>query len=257
MFSENFNWKGLYRKAKDYLLKADGKLSSCSTYGSGQQQNLFSMCPYTPIRLDSRFGKPKHTPLTGKAGFEKSQQGKNNICGKDSMEPEYTPTGVLGKIAINALDRLIEQYSNEAKPFSLSIHFNAPHPPMIGPSPYWQKYWRNRNRLYIAKSIDDKLEDSAYRDISKAEKKAQKKLEKKKKKQGQKRNDIRMRWLKLSNAEKRKKRQEERKKQRQKEREKETSKKDEKMKNYRQVHVRACLRGGFCSCFESSLPECN
>lgn len=57
-------------KAKDFLLKNNGRASICTTYGDRQQENTFSECPYTPIKLDSRFGKPKRTPLTKSGGFE-------------------------------------------------------------------------------------------------------------------------------------------------------------------------------------------
>jgi len=49
-----FNWKMIYRKAKDYLMKRDGK--TCK-FRPGYQDNSFSKCPYKPIRLDSRYGR--------------------------------------------------------------------------------------------------------------------------------------------------------------------------------------------------------
>lgn len=46
-FDNGFNWKNIYVKAKDSLLKRDGKTSICNTYGAKQQENTFSKCPYT------------------------------------------------------------------------------------------------------------------------------------------------------------------------------------------------------------------
>jgi len=39
-FSNVFNWKIIYRRAKDYLLKRDGKGNFCNVYKKGQQENL-------------------------------------------------------------------------------------------------------------------------------------------------------------------------------------------------------------------------
>jgi len=102
---------------------------------------------------------------------------------------------VLGQIASNALNRLIDNYNSQ--PFSLSVHvstkcgtfecvvenipsfckltlllfccnllkFNAPHPPMVSTRYYMNQYWNNRKKLFVSKSIKDSLEESAYKDF--------------------------------------------------------------------------------------------
>lgn len=127
-FDNVLNWKLIYRKAKDFLLTRDGKANFCSTFESKMQMNEFSKCPYLPIKLDTRYGMPTNTPLSAEAGFESFETGKSNIAGRDKLTPEYTPTAVLGEMAVQALRRMIADCD---KPFSLSVHFNAPHPPMV------------------------------------------------------------------------------------------------------------------------------
>jgi len=128
-FSRNFNWKVIYKKSKDFLLKRDKQAGFCKSYKKGQQENTFTDCPYSPIKLDSRFGKPTKTKLSEEAGFESFETGKSNMAGRDSLAPEYTPTGVLGAMGVQHLKRMIDNYYETSQPFSLSLHFNAPHPP--------------------------------------------------------------------------------------------------------------------------------
>jgi len=80
------NWKQIYRGAAQYLLNQDGVTL---TYGKGQQENTFTGYPYTPIRLDPRFGKPARTPLTKGAGFDDYDMGNSNVCGRDSLSEEH------------------------------------------------------------------------------------------------------------------------------------------------------------------------
>jgi len=49
------------------------------------------------------------------------------VAGRDSLSKEHTATGVLGQMAVTALDRLILERRKGGTPFSLSVHFNAPH----------------------------------------------------------------------------------------------------------------------------------
>lgn len=50
---------------------------------------------------------------------------------KDCLDRRYTRTAIQGQMAARALDRLIEGYTSKGTPFSLSVHFSAPHPPMV------------------------------------------------------------------------------------------------------------------------------
>jgi len=53
--------------------------------------------------------------------------GNSLIFGRDSLGMEYKRTGVLGRMSVRAIDRLLASYQNGTSPFSLSVHFNAPH----------------------------------------------------------------------------------------------------------------------------------
>jgi len=54
-------------------------------------------------------------------------------------------------MAIRGLRGLIANTSN--KPFSLSIHINAPHPPMVATSAYLDYYYSQKNNLFVSPSI--------------------------------------------------------------------------------------------------------
>lgn len=69
---------------------------------------------------------PTGTPLYKLVGYEDKMLGNSNVFGRDSLMKEYTRTGVLGQMAVNALDRLIEDYRNNTNhPFALSVQFNG------------------------------------------------------------------------------------------------------------------------------------
>lgn len=128
MFSGEQVFKPFYVASLRYLLEKDND-DTCKRRPEGmQQKNYFSDCWYTPIQVDPRYGSPKATPLREKAGFQRWQIGNSKICGRDALGPKYTSTAVLAKMALKALERLAAK--ENGTPWSLSINFNAPHPPV-------------------------------------------------------------------------------------------------------------------------------
>jgi len=112
----------------------------------------FKRMPYTPIELDPRYGYNANTPLSVDAGFSNWQMGNNNIAGRDELSERYTRTAVLGETALQALKRFGTDYRREGKPFSLSVHFGAPHPPVVATGSYLDYYWRQRYKLLMPQS---------------------------------------------------------------------------------------------------------
>lgn len=103
-----------YRPTIDSFMESD-KLTFA--YKDGQQRNGISRQPYTPIRIDLKYGKPTNTPnsAVGMVGYSFMN------FGIDALPYNYTSTAVIGKSAVKALDRLIEM----KQPFSLSVHFQG------------------------------------------------------------------------------------------------------------------------------------
>jgi len=154
------SFKTPYQREVRYLATEQDGVNP-NKYQSGQQKNYFSKYPYSPIRLDARYGYPTNTELKEEQGFEKWQMGNSNVAGRDSLGVNHTSTAVLGKMALASLDRLIANVEN--KPFSLSVHINAPHPPMVATGYYLDKYWNQRSQLFSPPSMNDSMRDSAYR----------------------------------------------------------------------------------------------
>lgn len=109
-FAPEMVFKGNYRDA----LRAF-KREIDEVYNDGDQQNKYSKKPYTPIQLDPRYGMPTDSPLSESAG-------NDGTCGRDSLSANYTSSGILGDMALKALDRLLKA----GNPFLLSVHFNSP-----------------------------------------------------------------------------------------------------------------------------------
>jgi len=53
-FTTDFNWKRLYRRELNYLLRKDNVEVP---FKPRQQRNTFSNLPYSPIRIDPRWGR--------------------------------------------------------------------------------------------------------------------------------------------------------------------------------------------------------
>lgn len=102
--------------------KAD-KEGYIPTFKSGMQLNSFSGLPYTPIRLDSRYGHPTNTPLSRERGFERYELSDINVCGVEAVA-NYSATAIIGNMAVQALRR--RMYNFKGQPFIVSVHFNAP-----------------------------------------------------------------------------------------------------------------------------------
>jgi hypothetical protein len=120
-FREVMQVKEVYRRALRKMLRRDGvKLK----YRKGAQRNTFSGLPYTPIKIDARYGYPSGTPLDKSAGFKGWQTEATNICGVENLPSNYSATAVIGGMALDALKRLSRQAKTQ--PFLLSVHFNAP-----------------------------------------------------------------------------------------------------------------------------------
>jgi len=89
----------------------------------------------------------------------------DEVMGRDVLPTNYTSTGVLGQMALAALSsRLGRDYNQQQQPFSLSVHFNAPHPPIVTTYQFANYYYERRNQLHVEPSIDDKMVDSFYVD---------------------------------------------------------------------------------------------
>ena len=114
--------------------------------------------PYDPIRLDGRYGMETDTPI--------EDTHYDETMGRDTLPTNYTSTGVLGQMAIKALRRLAREYNQRQQPFSLSVHFNAPHPPMVATYEFMNYYYNNRNELLVPPSIDDDVSNSFYTDTN-------------------------------------------------------------------------------------------
>jgi len=110
------------------LLKQDDTVQT--KFLPGQQRNYYTGLPYTPIRIDPRWNRGTNTQLRSLDGYEHKTLGNSNVFGEDSLPARYTRTGILGQMAAKALARLANNYTLTGQPFSLSVHFNAPHPPM-------------------------------------------------------------------------------------------------------------------------------
>jgi len=140
-FSKNMNFREIYQEQLGFLVQRDHVQTP---YRNGYQQNYYTKLPYKPIRIDPRWGAATKTPLTQLRGFENKEIGNSNIFGEDALSEQYTRTGVLGAMAVKALERLTSEYDSYSgsgysnatstfpetqpqqqrrySPFSLSVH---------------------------------------------------------------------------------------------------------------------------------------
>lgn len=84
------------------------------------------------------------------------------MAGLESLPANYTPTAVLGQMALRALDQLADSYERTQVPFSLQCHFGAPHPPKVALPEFAQYYLDRVDTLRLPPSIKDDLKNSAY-----------------------------------------------------------------------------------------------
>jgi arylsulfatase A-like enzyme len=118
---------------------------------TGQQIDPYTEYPYQPIPLDPAYGL---TESMSRAYNEES----SSSYGVSTLPASLSPTAMIGEMALRALDRL----ARGSKPFSLTVSFNNPHPPMIAISKYYENYSDRLSDIYVSESIDDPLDGSAY-----------------------------------------------------------------------------------------------
>lgn len=116
----------------------------------GQLLNPTSGYPYTPLRLDARFGM--------KNGNDHNVKNAGVIVGRDSLPSKWSSTSVIGEMSIRALERL----AKSSVPFALTVSFMNPHPPYIAAPDYFDFYNENQSKLLIPKSLFDSMTNSAY-----------------------------------------------------------------------------------------------
>jgi hypothetical protein len=119
-FETIMNVNEFYRRAVQQKAESEGFVP---TFQSGMQLNSFSGLPYTPIRLDSRYGHPTDTSLSRAQGFERYEMSDINVCGVEAVA-NYSATAIIGNMAVKALRR--RMYNSKGQPFIVSVHFNAP-----------------------------------------------------------------------------------------------------------------------------------
>lgn len=143
------SFKPAYRRALDYARARDGLPVSRKnvSYDLHQQPSTWSQLPYEPIQLDPRYRSPPGTTLSTESGFPKFLVGNSNVYGRDLLDPKYTSTGILGKMSLDALNRMINEriQTNHSRPFCLGVHFNSPVRASTCP-PYWYSF-KHRLRL--------------------------------------------------------------------------------------------------------------
>jgi arylsulfatase A-like enzyme len=142
-YFEDVLWQRMLRKYVAYF-NARGLIKR--TYAPGQQQNSYSEYPYTPIRLDSRYGLPTNTPLNRSDSFKSSE---NSQMGKSSLGKAYYASFLNHDVALRALNRLAFQDTR----FLLTISYHHPHPPFIATTEYLSYYWDSRQNLFTSPSI--------------------------------------------------------------------------------------------------------
>ena len=117
------SFKNAYIRALKSLFKADGHVPiQETTYEGRQQGSSYANLPYEPIRIDPRYNSPPGTELSTKNGIPFYRLGSSNMYGREILEPKYTTTGILGRMAMDAMDRLL----TGDQQFLLSVHFNSP-----------------------------------------------------------------------------------------------------------------------------------
>lgn len=141
-----------YKVALKELIQID---NIHETFASGQQADPTNGFPYTPIRLDSRYGKPTNSP--GKGAMTGDDAGSSDI-GRGTIAANFTKTGVANQFSTRALTRLLAT----KQPFVLTASFDFPHPPQIATPDLFDLYWRKRKGLSASPSVRDKMLNTQY-----------------------------------------------------------------------------------------------
>lgn len=108
---------------------------------------------YTPIPLDAHYG--------GKIEGKSSQA---DMYGRLEMPAEFSRAAFTAQEGLAALERLKDE------PFTLTISFDPPHPPMVVSEPYYSLY--PPDRIPVPGSMDDPRSNSPYRASKKGDRDA-------------------------------------------------------------------------------------
>ncbi|KAG7349089.1 sulfatase [Nitzschia inconspicua] len=132
----------------------------------GMQYDTYTKFPYTPIQLDARFGMPSGADLDD-LNLPQSKKTEPNIMGRYKLSEYFTPSFFEGSVAVKALNRLRQQRRGGGKPWFLTASFHSPHAPFVPAWNHLEKYWENRFQLLVPPSLNDNMNASAYRPITK------------------------------------------------------------------------------------------
>jgi arylsulfatase A-like enzyme len=109
--------------------------------------------------LDPLYGRmPQYNIPSGAIGSAK---------GRGTLPANLSMTGVIGQMALLALERLGKRSKGADAPFVLTVSFGSPHPPLVSSTEYINYYWNNQSKLLVPPSIDDPLSNSAYKSLQK------------------------------------------------------------------------------------------
>ena len=160
-FEDNILW--LKYKSFNKLYEKRGLTHKI--YGENMQKDPFSRHPYTPARLDSRYGMPKETELTEANGYKDWEVTQPNIIGESTLNHNYSISHFIVDSATKALRRL----KKGKDPFFLTVSLHSPHPPMVAPSKYLKYYTQEKEKLFVAHSLYDNMQNSDYDHIARLE----------------------------------------------------------------------------------------
>ena len=145
------NWETMLKAYLNYFQNRGDIIKDIMQ--EGQQIDTSSKYPYTPISLDSRFGKPTGTSTKNLSSFDASQDSQ---MGNLTLHKNYSSSFLNHHVALRALNRLASQ----DKPFLLTVSYHHPHPPYMAPFEYLAYYWEQRHNLYTSSNVDVPLDNS-------------------------------------------------------------------------------------------------
>lgn len=131
----------------------------------GMQTDIYTRYPYMPVQLDSRYGMPTGTDLAGDI-FTREELGQPNVMGRYKLSEDFTPSHFEGSVAVKALYRLRQQRRDDGRAWFLTASFHSPHAPFVAAWKHLQKYWENRDQLLVPISLNDSMDDSAYKPVT-------------------------------------------------------------------------------------------
>ena len=131
-FAPELLFQPFYLDSIDYF-RESGVLAEANV-PNGSQLNYYSNTPYLPVQIDSRYGMPSNTPVNandddqGGAGETRTgtEGSQSSMVGRDLIDSNYTSTAVLTDMAMQGLNRMIDNYRGGENPFLLGVHYNSP-----------------------------------------------------------------------------------------------------------------------------------